>query len=182
MKTRLSDKIVAPLQEKWEASLRAASVSMHTEGLVAHYELDGNFSDISGHYHHGHVVAGDQGFDRGSVGKAVYFDGDTEVSFGNAAAFNRGHPFTLAVWLKGATATSQSRRSRSSMPIAAEWSGHFDHLALVDIQRWAGKLSIRLAAAPGAGAIGIKSTERLPHRGLTSIQPDVRRVRPSRRG
>jgi hypothetical protein len=61
------------------------AVSLHpsrTEGLVAHYELDGNFSDISGHYHHGHVVAGDPGFDPGMVGKAVYFDGDTEVAPG----------------------------------------------------------------------------------------------------
>jgi hypothetical protein len=49
---------------------------------------------ISGHYHHGHVVAGDPGFDYGKVGRAVYFDGDTEVSFGNSASFDRGHPFT----------------------------------------------------------------------------------------
>ena len=158
----LADGIVAPLQEKWEASLRAAPVSMHTEGLVAHYELDGNFSDISGHYHHGHVVAGDPGFDHGMVGKAVYFDGDTEVSFGNGAAFDRGHPFTLAVWLRGGygnqpiTAFQKLDADRRGM----EWT--FDDLALVDIQRWAGKLSIRLAAAPGAGAIEIRSTERLP--------------------
>ena len=158
----LADDVVAPLQEKWEASLRAAPVSMHTDGLVAHYELDGNFSDISGHYHHGHVVAGDPGFDSGRVGRAVYFDGDTEVSFGNAAAFDRAHPFTLAVWLKGGygnqpiTVFQKLDSDRRGM----EWT--FDDLALVDIQRWAGKLSVRLAGAPGAGAIEIKSTDRLP--------------------
>jgi hypothetical protein len=157
----VADETVAPLQEKWEASVRATPISMHSSGLVAHYELDGNFSDISGHYHHGRVVAGDPGFDHGMVGKAAFFDGDTEVSFGNGAAFDRGHPFTISVWLKGGygsrpiTAFQKLDADRGGM----EWT--FDDFALVDIQRWAGKLSIRLAGPPGAGAIEIRSNERL---------------------
>jgi hypothetical protein len=157
----LAKNVVAPLQEQWEASVRATPMSMHSEGLVAHYELDGNFSDISGHYRHGHVVAGDPGFDRGMVGKAVYFDGDTEVSFGNGAALDRAHPFTMAVWLKGGygrrpiTAFQKLEADGRGM----EWA--FDDLALADIQKWAGKLSVRLAGPAGAGSIEIRSTERL---------------------
>ncbi len=58
--------------------------------LVAHYELDGNFSDVSGRYQHGRTIAGDPTFDAGQIGRAVSFDGDTEVSFGNVGAFDRG--------------------------------------------------------------------------------------------
>ena len=162
--------------------MRATPKSMHSQGLVAHYELDGNFSDISGHYRHGHVVAGDPGFDRGMVGKAVYFDGDTEVSFGNGAAIDRDHPFTVAVWLKG---------GYGSRPITAfqkldadgrgmEWT--FGDLALVDIQRWAGKLSIRLAGPPGAGAIEIRSSRAFARRGLAPAQPSRTTVPAARPG
>ncbi len=56
------------------------------DGLTAHYELDGNFSDISGRYQHGRTIAGDPTFDAGQVGRAASFDGDTEVSFGNVGA------------------------------------------------------------------------------------------------
>ncbi len=96
----LDDQVVAPLQAAWEATLpeRAAAPAA---GLVAHYELDGSFSDISGRYQHGRTVSGDPTFDPGQLGRAVSFDGDTEVSFGNVADFDRTDPFSIAVWLKG---------------------------------------------------------------------------------
>ena len=61
-------------------------------GLAAHYELDGSFSDISGRYQHGRTVRGEPTFDAGQIGRAVSFDGDTEVSFGNVGAFDRTRP------------------------------------------------------------------------------------------
>ena len=71
------------------------------DGLIAHYEMDGSFSDISGRYQHGRTVTGDPTFDDGPIGKAASFDGDTEVSFGNVGAFDRSAPFSVALWLKG---------------------------------------------------------------------------------
>ena len=71
-------------RREWETVARATSWrAIDRDGLVAHYELDGNFSDISGRYQHGRTVIGDPTFDAGQVGRAVSFDGDTEVSFGN---------------------------------------------------------------------------------------------------
>ena len=35
------------------------------------------------------MISGDPTFDAGQIGRAVTFDGDTEVSFGNAGAFDR---------------------------------------------------------------------------------------------
>ena len=158
----LADDIVAPLQEKWEASLRAAPVSMHTDGLVAHYELDGNFSDISGHYHHGHVVAGDPRFDSGRVGKAVYFDGDTEVSFGNGARV-RSRPSLHACGLVEGRLWQPADHGVPEARFRSPRHG-------VDIRRpcarrhpaLGGQALDQVGWAPGAGAIEIKSTERLP--------------------
>ena len=119
------------------------------EGLVAHYELDGSFSDISGRYQHGRSVTGDPTFDAGQIGRAASFDGDTQVSFGNVGAFDRGDPFSLAVWVKG----------RGNLPMSIfqklddgvhrrgyEWA--FEDIALVGIQRWAAKLTVTLASEP----------------------------------
>ena len=71
------------------------------DGLVAHYELDGNFSDISGRFQHGRMVAGDPTFEAGRIGRAVSFDGDTEVSFGNVGAVrSRRTASAIAFWVR----------------------------------------------------------------------------------
>jgi hypothetical protein len=169
----LADAVVAPLQSEWERTVSEKGALDDTDGLVAHYELDGNFSDISGRYQHGRTVAGDPTFDVGQVGGAVSFDGDTEVSFGNVGGFDRADPFTLAVWLKG----------RGNQPMAVfqklddegrrrgyEWS--FDDVALVGIQKWAARLTITLASDSSGSAIQIRTRGRLKlgdwhHVGLT---------------
>jgi Protein of unknown function (DUF1553)/Protein of unknown function (DUF1549)/Concanavalin A-like lectin/glucanases superfamily/Planctomycete cytochrome C len=167
--TALDDDVVAPLQREWEASvagkLELAAPDLQDidrKGLSAHYELDGSFSDISGRFQHGRTVTGDPTFEVGQIGRAATFDGDTEVSFGNGAAFDRTDAFSLAVWM----------RPRGSLPMSAfqklddaqhrrgfEW--RLDDLQLFDIQRWAARLTITLTSDSPANAIQIRSRERL---------------------
>ena len=40
------------------------------DGLIAHYEIDGSFSDVSGRFQHGRTVTGDPTFDAGPIGRA----------------------------------------------------------------------------------------------------------------
>ncbi len=170
----LADSIVAPLQAAWEETFvkSGAGSSNGAEesrrdlepktGLVAHYELDGSFSDVSGRYQNGRTIAGDPTFDVGQIGRAASFDGDTEVSFGNVGGFDRGDQFSLAVWLKG----------RGNLPINVfqklddqqhrrgyEW--HLDDIKLVGIQRWAARLTITLGTDSPSGGIQIRTRERL---------------------
>src|SRR3954471_19699247 len=157
----LADSVVAPLQEEWETSVSEKPAEPDVTGLVAHYELDGNFSDISGRYQHGRTVVGDPTFDGGQVGRAASFDGDTEVSFGNVGVLHR-EPFSLAVWLKG----------RGNLPISVfqkidsadrrrgyEW--RLDDITLVGIQKWAARLTVRIAGDTPEQAIEIRTRERL---------------------
>ncbi len=160
--TALSDAVVSPLQKEWEKGISEKPAEPALAGLTAHYELDGNFSDISGHYQHGRTIVGEPTFDPGQVGRAASFDGDTEVSFGNVGRFDRGDGFSLAVWLKG----------RGNLPISVfqkidttdgrhgyEWM--LDDIALVGIQKWAARLSVRIAGDSPDQAIEVRTRERL---------------------
>ncbi len=155
----LADAIVGPLQTEWERTLAGSSAAGEIAGLTAHYELDGSFSDISGRYQHGRTITGDPTFGAGKIGRAVTFDGDTEVSFGNVGSFRRDDGFSLAVWMRGA----------GNLPMAVfqkldhEGRGYeigFEDVVLAGVQRWAGRLTVTLAPdAPDRG-IQIRSRER----------------------
>jgi mono/diheme cytochrome c family protein len=158
----LADDAVAPAQSEWERTVAESFAAVPAEGLTAHYELDGNFSDLSGRYQHGRTITGDPTFDAGRVGKAVSIDGDTQVSFGNVGGFDRTDGFSLAVWMQG----------RGILPISVfqkiedaerrrgyEW--RLDDLVLAGIQRWAARLTIRLASDSAEDAIEVRTRERL---------------------
>ena len=169
----IADKAVAPLQREWESRFTNTVAPIDGNGPVAHYELDGSFSDMSGHYRHGRTVAGDPTFETGQIGRAATFDGDAEVSFGDVGGFERTEPFSIAVWVKG----------RGSLPMAGlqkfagadkihgyEW--RFDDIVLVDIQKWAARLNVRIVGDTPASDLQIRTRERLTlgdwyHVGLT---------------
>src|SRR5258708_27243570 len=69
--------VVEPVQREWEKTLSQTvprSLDLGADALIAHYELDGNFSDISSRFQHGRMVTGDPTFETGRLGKAVSFD------------------------------------------------------------------------------------------------------------
>ncbi len=157
----LTDAIVAPLEADWEKTILDEPAPIEIPGLTAHYELDGSFSDVSGRYQHGRTVTGDPTFDDGPIGRAVSFDGDTEVSFGGVGGFDRGDPFTLAVWLRG----------RGNLPMHVfqkiddvkrrrgyEW--RLDDITLVGIQKYAARLGVTLTSDAG-NAIEVRTRGRL---------------------
>ena len=158
----LADSIVLPSQLAWERTIADTSSPSLLQGLTAHYELDGNFSDMSGRQQHGRTLVGDPTFDAGQMGRAVSFDGDTEVSFGNAGSFDREDGFSLAVWLKG----------RGNQPISVlqkvddsprrrgyEWQ--LEDPQLYDIQKRAALLTVTVTSAAPASAIKVRTRERL---------------------
>jgi hypothetical protein len=163
IKTReraLDAEVVEPLQRQWEQTLASAPLPLETEALAAHYDLDGSFADGSGRYQHGRTIAGDPTFDAGLIGRAASFDGDTEVSFGNVGRFDRRDPFTLAVWVRGSgnqpmAVLHKLEGKRHGYAIA------FEDIALFDIQRWAARLTLTLASDAPAGAIRLRTLERL---------------------
>ena len=96
----LADAVVDPLQREWEKGLPPLvprGLDLAADGLLAHYELDGSFADMSGRFQHGRMLTGDPTFDAGRIGRAVSLDGDTEVSFGGAGRFDRTDRFSICL-------------------------------------------------------------------------------------
>ncbi|MGH9372253.1 MAG: DUF1553 domain-containing protein [Vicinamibacterales bacterium] len=157
----LEDTVVEPLQSEWEKVVSESATPTVTGGLTAHYEMDGNFSDLSGKYLHGRTVRGDPTFEPGQVGRAASFDGDTEVAFGKAAEFDRAERFSVAVWLRGRGKQPASIFTKQETEEGRGFEWHFDDLAIVGIQRWAARLNITLRGDTPASRIHIRTRERL---------------------
>ena len=153
---------VPALQAEWEKTRLASLPDAPRDGLLAHYEMDGNVSDSSGHYRHGKTLTSDVTYFAGSVGKGGEFDGETHVDFGATTAFD-GKPFSLGMWARSS--------GTKEMPIiqkigdAAERRG-FEVLfgesyPIGDLRRGA-KIAARLSNHWPDNAIEIQTKEALP--------------------
>ena len=63
---------VAPLVSEWEKTKLDTMPAPSHEGLLAHYEMDGNFADRSGHYQDGRILSGTPAFSDGPVAKCAH--------------------------------------------------------------------------------------------------------------
>ncbi len=95
----LPENELAALQAEWEKTRLATLPLAPRGGLMANFELDGHLADTSGSYQHGRTVKGEVTYGTGVIGKAVEFDGETQVEFGHSILLDRETGFTLAAWL-----------------------------------------------------------------------------------
>ncbi len=93
------DRELDAMQAEWEKTALGSLPDAPRDGLLAHYELDGNLVDSSGHYRQGRIVKGDLGYDTGPVGRAAAFDGQTHVEFGDTGGFERNEPVSISFWV-----------------------------------------------------------------------------------
>jgi hypothetical protein len=159
----LADSAVDPVQREWEASVTRAFTPLVTSGLTAHYALDNSFADQSGRFQDGRMVNGDPTFEAGRLGRAVSFDGDSEVTFGNVGAFDRSDPFSIAVWVRGRGKLPMAVLQRIQIGPAGRrgYELGFDDVVLAGVQRWAGRLVVTLASEGPERAIQVRTRERL---------------------
>jgi Protein of unknown function (DUF1549)/Protein of unknown function (DUF1553)/Concanavalin A-like lectin/glucanases superfamily/Planctomycete cytochrome C len=157
----LSDKNVAPLKQEWEKTLFGRVAVAPIEGITAHYELDGGLGDSSGHYRQGRTLNGDPTFGGGMVSRAVSLDGQTMLSFGDAGAFDAGDQFTFALWMRPgigkignfAFQKIEDEKTRRGYELI------FEKSHLIDIQRWAAPLTVRLISNWPDNAIVVRTKE-----------------------
>ncbi len=94
----LDENRVAAAIAGWESNARIPTPPR--DGLLVHYELDGNLADSSGGYHHARLLKGDPSFGNGPVGRALNIDQPASIEFRGAGDFERDRPFTIAFWLR----------------------------------------------------------------------------------
>ena len=157
----LDAKTVAPLQEEWEKRNAGKVALSPRESLIALYELDGSLSDASGRYRHGRTVKGDPTFGAGPVSRAVFLDGQTQLSFREVGAFESNEALTMATWMRpnfgkmGTVAFQKigDQETRRGYELV------FEKTQLVDIQKWAAPLTVRLIARWPENAIQVRTKE-----------------------
>jgi hypothetical protein len=157
----LSDKNVAPLQQEWEKTLSGRVAVAPVKEITAHYELDGGLGDSSGHYRRGRTLNGDPTFGGGMVSRAVSLDGQTMLSFGDAGSFDTGDAFTFALWMRPgigkignyAFQKIEDEKTRRGYELI------FEKTHLIDIQRWAAPLTVRLISNWPDNAIVVRTKE-----------------------
>ncbi|HUS07363.1 MAG TPA: DUF1553 domain-containing protein, partial [Bryobacteraceae bacterium] len=96
----MTDAAVPKLQAEWEKTGLNQAPEASRNGLIAHYEMDGNVADSTGNYRHGRVITGEPSYSAGPVGREASFEGQTQVDFGDVAAFAGSGGFSIALWTK----------------------------------------------------------------------------------
>jgi hypothetical protein len=157
----LTDKNIEPLQTEWEKDLLGKLAVAPVRDLLAHYDFDGSLGDSSGRYRQGRTYKGDPTFGSGMVSRAVSLDSQTELRFGNVGDFERDKPFSFAVWLRpnlGKTATVAFQKI-SDEETRRGYELWFENTRLIDIQRWATPLTVRLTANWPNDALLVRTKE-----------------------
>jgi hypothetical protein len=164
---------VANLQQIWEHSAFTKMPAPSQSGLLAHYELDGNLADSSGHYARARLLNGDIGYGAAMVDKAAEFGLDTHVSFGQVANFDRGDAFSLALWVRTNSILEMDALSKvADKTTRRGFALSFgDAIAIGDLRRGA-QLSFRLTHQWPDDAIEIRTKAYLPQ---SSKDPDASR-------
>jgi hypothetical protein len=119
---------------------KIASPSDGPRDALAHYEMDGSLSDLSGRYRHGRLTKGNPLFAAGVAGQSLAFDGESLVEFGDF----RPDRFSIAAWV----------RSNNKLPqvVLTKLDGgrglmiHLEGAESIGERRRGAKLRVRLAA------------------------------------
>ncbi|HEV2689923.1 MAG TPA: DUF1549 domain-containing protein, partial [Bryobacteraceae bacterium] len=169
----LPDKQIANLQTEWEKTRYETLRKPPREGLLAHYEMDGNLIDSTGRSARGRILKGDVGFGAGTVDKAADFGADTLVNFGPVADFDQKDAFTISGWVRGNSILPMDvfhkidgTETRQGFELVFG-----DAIPIGDLRRGA-QLGFRLTHRWPDDAIEIRTKDHLPRE---SKDPDVPR-------
>jgi hypothetical protein len=105
-------------EDAWLASRLGVLPEVPRDGLVAHYELEGSFVDLTGR--HPHVVArkGEVTYPAGRAGRGANFDGETHLTLGDIGS---GEQVTISAWIK------PTQRRANTLIARAEYELAFNH-------------------------------------------------------
>jgi hypothetical protein len=100
LRDQLEDDKINRMIAAWEPSRLAAPPSPVSDGIAAHWEFDGSFSDTSGNYQSGRPAKGEPTFARAIVNGGVSFTTDDEAVLGNNLPVERDKPFAISLWMR----------------------------------------------------------------------------------
>ena len=139
----------------WEQTALETIPRSDREGLEAHYELEGGFSDSSGNYRHGRIMRGEPLFRTNKAGQGASFDVDTHVAFPGTRQFDLSRPFTIAFWMRRSGLVEIGVLSKMDGPdtqrgLALSLSRP---VSIPDTLRREYDLTVRLSSGPGEAIV-----------------------------
>jgi hypothetical protein len=147
----------------WRETLTGKPAMTPVQGLMAHYSFDGSLVDSSGRYQHGRTLKGDPTFSSGRVSGSASFDGQTLVTLGQTGSIESNQPFTIGFWLRygGSKQPMPIFEKIASPETRRGWEMWFDESVLVDIQKRAAHVSIRMSSQYPASVLELRTRERV---------------------
>ena len=152
-------------QRTWEQTLLNETPAK-PQGLWAHYPLDGSLADVSGNYRTARAVKGDLTYSKGAVDRAADFDGETQLTFGNAPVFERDKPFSVSAWVRvGGKERAPLLQQISDAAARRGFEIYFDDFVLTGIQQRSPLMYIRLTNQWPQAAIEVRTRDHVTYRG-----------------
>lgn len=157
---------VPALLAAWEKTRLASLAVPSREGLLAHYEMEGNFNDSTGSYRHGRYLGLAPTATDGPVGQATTLDDAARIEVPTPPAFHADQPFSIAFWFRGGNKlepmTILKQGDQAGFEIAND-----EVFSIGDLRRGA-HLIVKLRAGNGSRAEYI-STQPFPYNDFAHI-------------
>jgi len=155
----------------WERDHVSRLQPARRDGLTAHYEFDGNLADSSGRYAHGKASKGEPSYGLGASGRALDLDGDTQLSLPGAGAFERGKPFSLALWVRSGNGKDGAILERTeSAATRRGWELWYDDLEVLLGRKRESNLHFRISHDLASGdTLHIRTRRRMDYGRLNHI-------------
>ena len=151
---QLDDAKIPALLIDWEKSKNIPAPSR--QGLLAHYEMEGNFNESTGSYRHGRNLGIPPTTGDGPVGQAATLDSSARIEVPSPEAFNSDQPFSLSFWFRGGNKlepmTILSKKDNAGIEISND-----EIFSIGDLRRGA-HLIVKLSATNGTTAEFISKT------------------------
>ena len=151
---QLEEAKIPALLIDWEKSKNIPAPSR--QGLLAHYEMEGNFNESTGSYRHGRNLGIPPTPGDGPVGQAATLDSSARIEVPSPEAFNEDQPFSLSFWFRGGNKlepmTILSKKDKAGIEISND-----EIFSIGDLRRGA-HLIVKLSATNGTAAEFISKT------------------------
>ena len=161
---QLDEASIPQLMEEWEKTKLTKIEQPSRIGLLAHYEMEGNFNETTGTYRHGRNLGIPPSPTEGPVGQAALLDSSARIEVPSPVRFDEDKPFSLAFWFRGGNKlepmTILSKKDKAGIEI-----GNDEVFSIGDLRRGA-HLLIQLSAANG-DAVKYSSKTPFPYSDFT---------------
>lgn len=162
---QLEKQLAAVTLEAWERGKLPQMKAPARQGLLAHYELEGNFNEATGTYRHGRFLGQPPVPNPGPVGQSALLDAPARIAVPEPAGLNEDSAFSLAFWFRGGNKLEPMTIFRKQQDGVGLEVGNDEVFSIGDLRRGA-HLLVKVSGA-GGKAISYIAPEPFPYNEFT---------------